>query len=133
MTGSSAILVRVPASLFPEHDECAAFRVAGDSMTGDDINDGDLIILHKARVPGDGDITAVYLPGGWKGRTQAPGWTLTRVIRARDGGGVVLVPSNPAYQPAHVEPGTGAVYFGVVIGVIPADGSPARRIDATAP
>ena len=67
-----------------------AFRVDGDSMIGDDIYDGDCVLLRNVEVR-DGQIGAVMVNGET---------TLKRIYR--DAGVLRLVPSNPAYETIHI-------------------------------
>lgn len=66
-----------------------ALTVAGDSMTGDGIMDGDTIIIRKADMARDGEIVVALVD-----EQEA---TLKRL--RRHGGEVELVASNPAYPP----------------------------------
>ncbi len=93
-------LVRHPASTFYA-------RVNGDSMTGDGIDDGDLLVIDKAVEPYDGCIAVCFLDGEF---------TLKRV--RIDAHGVTLVPANPKYRPIPVAPDNRFIVWGVVRYVI---------------
>ncbi|MFK7844500.1 MAG: LexA family protein [Rhodothermales bacterium] len=67
-----------------------AFQVDGDSMIGDDIYDGDCVLLRNVEVQ-DGQIGAVIVNGET---------TLKRIYR--DSGFLRLVPSNPMYDTIHI-------------------------------
>lgn len=66
-----------------------ALRVSGDSMSGDRIHDGDIVIVRRQNYIDPNDIAVISIDG-----EEA---TLKRV-RFVDGK-AVLVPSNPAYEP----------------------------------
>jgi repressor LexA len=68
-----------------------SLRVAGDSMTGDHIADGDYVLVHCQPDAADGDIVVAVLSGDA---------TVKRL--RRQGGAIVLEPSNPAYPPIAV-------------------------------
>jgi hypothetical protein len=76
-------------------------RVVGNSMTGDGINDGDLIAIDPDTTPHDGDIAAVIIknytfPGGRVGDH--------RMVKRLSDGGTVLTSSNPAQPPIVLQP-----------------------------
>ncbi len=93
-------LVRNPASTF-------FVRVAGDSMTGDGIGNGDLLIVDKSIDPHDGCIAICCLDGEF---------TVKRLKLESDG--VWLLPSNPAYKPIHAGRNNDFRIWGVVRHVI---------------
>lgn len=75
-----------------------ALRVAGDSMTGAGILDGDFVVVRRQDAADDGDIVAVLLPG--------PAEDEATVKRLRhEGKRVVLVPENPALDPFEMADG----------------------------
>lgn len=82
-------------------------RVTGDSMTGDRIEPGDILIVDCSREPVDGKIMVVWYNGEH---------TVKRIHYADDV--VVLMPSNPKYEPIDVYPGDDFRIFGVVTFVI---------------
>jgi hypothetical protein len=118
----------VPAALFPEAEICT-YEVVGDSMTGDGINPGDLVVVDQTQVPRDGEIAVVHITN-WRnpGTGQlVSGW----VVKRLRGGGSVLESSNPAYPPMVLGAGHSPIIQGVVIGVVTlgSDGRPhGRRI-----
>jgi repressor LexA len=69
-----------------------ALRVAGDSMIGAGILDGDLVVVRQQERADDGDIVAALLPG--PGEDEA---TVKRL--GHDGPRVMLIPENPALSP----------------------------------
>lgn len=93
-------LVHNPASTF-------FVRVAGDSMAGDGIGDGDLLIVDRAVDPYDGCIAVCYVDGEF---------TVKRVRLEK--GCAWLMPSNPKYRPLRVDAGNEFLIWGVVRHVI---------------
>jgi DNA polymerase V len=83
--------------------------VVGDSMNGDGIRDGDLIIVDRGQVPVDGDMAVVLLT--WKGKRG-------RVLKRLQEGGTVLESSNPHWPPMHLTPEADPQILGRVIGVL---------------
>ncbi len=72
-----------------KHSRMFALKVRGDSMTGAQINDGDLVILEQ-RPPKDGDIVAALVDGET---------TLKRYVTTR--GRPFLKAENPKYPDIH--------------------------------
>lgn len=73
-------------------------RVEGDSMTGDGILSGDLVLLRPDLHPHPGEIAAVQIAeedGPWQ-------TTLKHVFERQDDGKVELRASNPTYDPIFV-------------------------------
>jgi SOS-response transcriptional repressor LexA len=101
--------IDLPHSVFPEPD-LFAFGVVGDSMTGDDIRDGDFIVVAPGPAA-DGDIAVVEYatPNGRRGR-------VVKHVR-HDGDALVLESSNPACPPKIITPEVVPVIEGVVVGV----------------
>ncbi len=83
-------------------------RVAGDSMTGVGIADGDLVVVREQPVAEDGEIVAAALTSA--GEAEATVKTLRRVHRH-----VWLMPQNPAFAPM---PADDAKIFGKVVAVL---------------
>jgi repressor LexA len=74
-----------------------ALRVAGDSMVGAGILDGDIVLVRSQERAEDGDVVAVLLPG--------PAEDEATVKRFRlDGGRPILVPENEALAPFEMHP-----------------------------
>jgi repressor LexA len=71
--------------------EAFALLVKGDSMTGEQIRDGDLAIISRQPDAEDGEIVAVLVEGL---ESEA-----TLKILRRSNRGIELHPANPAYQP----------------------------------
>lgn len=82
-------------------------RVTGDSMTGDRIEPGDVLIVDCSREAVDGKICVVWYNGAH---------TVKRIHHSPPM--VVLMPSNPKYEPIYVHPGDDFRVFGVVTFVI---------------
>ncbi|MDR0719199.1 MAG: LexA family transcriptional regulator [Treponema sp.] len=87
-------LLTVPRKLIAPHDPAtlAAVYVSGDSMTGENINDGDVVIFKKTG-PGGSGIYVVSL-----GDTLL----VKRIELSGQKGHVVLLSANPAYPPRTV-------------------------------
>ena len=75
-----------------------ALTVAGDSMIGAGIFDGDLVVIRQQDAAEDGDIVAALLPG--PAEEEA---TVKRL--GHDGGRVMLIPENPALSPFEMTDG----------------------------
>ncbi len=69
-----------------------ALRVAGDSMIGAGILDGDMVVVHSQDQARDGEIVAALLPGPAEDEA-----TVKRL--GHDGARAMLLPENPAFQP----------------------------------
>ena len=82
---------------FATGGEHFALRVAGDSMLGAGILDGDAVVVRSQNDADDGDIVAALLPGPAEDEA-----TVKRLRRAR--GKVMLVPENPTLQPFEMDP-----------------------------
>lgn len=79
-------------------------RVRGESMIGDGILPGDLVVVRQQEDAESGDVVVAGIPGG-----EA---TVKRLKRRR--GKVVLVPSNPAFDDLEFLPGEVTIYGKVV-------------------
>jgi len=82
-------------------------RVASDSMIGDRIEKGDILVVDCSRESVDGKIVIVWLNGDH---------CVKRIHYAQEM--VVLLSSNPDYEPIYVHPGDDFRVFGVVTYVI---------------
>jgi DNA polymerase V len=82
-------------------------RVASDSMIGDRIDRGDVLVVDSSREVVDGKIVVVWLNGD-------------HVVKRLHYSGdmIVLMSSNPKYDPIYVHPGEEFKVFGVVTYVI---------------
>ena len=83
--------IMVPAE-FARGDGHFALRVAGESMIGAGILDGDVVVVRSQRSASDGDIVAALLPGPAEDEA-----TVKRL--GHDGARVMLIPDNPALEP----------------------------------
>lgn len=92
--------VQNPASTF-------FVRVSGESMEGDGIGDGDLLIVDKSLPPHDGCIAVCYVDGEF---------TVKRVKLER--GCAWLMPSNPKYRPIRVDADNEFFVWGIVRHVV---------------
>lgn len=73
-------------------DECFFLQVVGDCMTGDNIVEGSLVLIHKQADVPNGQIAAVR---------QGDEIVLRRIKRL--GSELLLIPSNPTYEPMLAE------------------------------
>jgi repressor LexA len=83
--------ITVPTE-FVRGDGHFALRVAGESMIGAGILDGDVVVVRSQRAASDGDIVAALLPGPAEDEA-----TVKRL--GHDGARVMLIPENPALEP----------------------------------
>lgn len=98
-------LVRHPSATFYA-------RVTGDSMSGEGIEDGDLIVIDKSLTPEDGDLAVCCVNGEF---------TLKRLRLTASGTRIRLMPSNPRYRPIDINPGDTFTVWGVVTHTIKAN------------
>ncbi len=89
--------VAVPDGFADDRDHFA-LTVAGDSMIGAGIFDGDMVVVRQQDAADDGDIVAALLPG--PGEEEA---TVKRL--GHDGPRVMLIPENPALSPFEMTDG----------------------------
>lgn len=89
-------LIRHPAATFYG-------RVEGDSMTGEGIESGDIIVIDRSIEPDDGDLAVCCIDGDF---------TLKRIRLERDR--VWLIPSNESFDPILVTPDNRFEVWGVV-------------------
>lgn len=73
--------------LIPRPETSFLLRVSGDSMVGEGIMEGDLVIVEKGREPKNGDIVVAEVDGEW-----------TLKYFRREGERVVLEAANPRYR-----------------------------------
>lgn len=90
--------VMVPAGFARGSGRHFALKVAGDSMIGAGILDGDVVVVHSQDTARDGDIVAALLPGPAEDEA-----TIKRL--GSDGPRVMLVPENPAMKPFEMSDG----------------------------
>lgn len=98
----------VPRELLRGATDAFLLRVRGDSMIGDGILPRDLVIIRPQKTATQNELVAFMVEG------EA---TVKRFHR--DGGGrVMLVASNPAYDPIEVRPDMNSEVIGKVIGLL---------------
>ena len=93
-------LVKHPAATF-------TVKVAGNSMTGAGIHNGDLLIVDRAITPAHNRIVIAVLDGEL---------TVKRLVR--QGPKLFLAAENPEYRPIEVSPESNFEIWGVVTNVI---------------
>ena len=101
--------IPVPAGTLRVVEGCFALKVAGDSMVGAGILDGDFVIVRPQPDAESGAVVVARLESGATGEAEV---TVKRLRRS--GNSVELVPENPAYQPID---GADARIEGIVIGL----------------
>jgi repressor LexA len=113
--GGAARALVLDEALFAERGDFI-LEVRGDSMVGEHILPGDLIVVRKEESSPTGSLVAVLVDG------EA---TVKRLVRG--GGHIVLEPANPAYAPIVLsgDRASGSSIIGRVVGVIRS--YPARR------
>lgn len=99
------------------HPACTFFgRVSGDSMSGEGIADGDLLVIDKSLEPEEGDLAVCCVDGDF---------TLKRLHFCNDGT-LALMPSNPAYSPIIITPDNDFTVWGIVTYTIKPNRRPRR-------
>ncbi len=96
--------ITVPQELLGR-GENFCLRVKGDSMTGDGILDGDIVIINKRTVAENNEMVAVLIENDA---------TLKRFYKTEDG--IELRPSNPLMEPIRIKSGDVNI-LGVVVGL----------------
>ena len=94
------LLVKRPAATF-------FVRVTGDSMIGEGIHDGDLLVVDRSLTPANGDVIIAAVDGEFTVKTFR-----------KDAAGVHLIPANPNYPTIDLKPGQRLDYFGKVMAFI---------------
>jgi repressor LexA len=90
--------VTVPLELAPDDRRHLALTVAGDSMIGAGIFDGDVVVVRTQDHAEDGDIVAALLAGPAEDEA-----TVKRL--GHDGDRVMLIPDNPKLKPFELTDG----------------------------
>ena len=101
------LLVKRPAATF-------FVRVQGDSMIGEGIHDGDILVVDRSLRPASGDVIIACVDGDFTVKTL-------RIGKGDDGKGkreVWLEPANPKFPAIKLEPGQELDYFGKVTACI---------------
>jgi len=84
--------ISISTDMLPSRtDDIFALRVDGNSMIGDMINNGDIVIMEKAEDAADGTMVAAWVEG--------EGTTLKRIYREPKMKKIRLQPSNPTMDP----------------------------------
>ena len=91
-------LVRHPSTTFYA-------RCVGDSMRDSGIDDGDLLIIDKSLEPQEGDVAVAFVDGDF---------TLKRIHVDQEHNCLMLMPSNPNYQPIKITEDNHFIIWGVV-------------------
>ncbi|WP_418983450.1 LexA family protein [Alistipes sp.] len=90
--------------LVVKHPEATFFaRVEGDSMQGEGISEGDILVVDKAVEPYDGCLAVAFIDGEF---------TLKRVRMEPDR--ILLMAANPKYKPIEVTAESRFMVWGVV-------------------
>ena len=98
----------VPADFASEQDHFA-LRVAGDSMVGAGILDGDMVVVRRQDTADDGDVVAAIMPGPAEDEA-----TVKRL--GHQSGRAVLIPENPSMEPFDLP--EGGTILGRVVAVL---------------
>jgi len=106
LTGHAETLEVPPFMVGTKHSY--VLQVKGDSMIEEGIFEGDYVVIQEKEVPSNGDMVVALINDG-----EA---TLKRYYKEK--GHIRLQPSNAAYEPIMVEPGTPIKIQGICIGVI---------------
>ena len=101
------LLVKRPAATF-------FVKVQGDSMTGEGIHDGDLLVVDRSLRPASGDVIIACVDGDFTVKTLRLG----NGERGKGHGEVRLVAANPNYPDIVLKPGQELDYFGKVTACI---------------
>jgi SOS regulatory protein LexA len=100
--------IAVASTLLKRGARHYALRVKGRSMEGENIHDGDLVLIKKQETADNGDRVVALLE-----RREA---TLKTFFREKDR--IVLKPANPAFAPIVVPRGGDLKIQGVVVGIV---------------
>ena len=101
------LLVKRPAATF-------FVRVEGDSMIGEGIHDGDLLVVDRSLRPASGDVIIACVDGDFTVKTLRLG----NGERGMGNGEVRLVAANPNYPDIVLKSGQEMDYFGKVTACI---------------
>jgi repressor LexA len=103
-------VVPLPKMLVGSAEGLIMLKVAGDSMIGAAIADGDWLVVHRQPGAESGDIVAAML----ESEDSADGEATVKTLKKADGH-VWLIPHNPAYSPIMAD---GATIIGKVVAVL---------------
>jgi DNA polymerase V len=103
--------VRISLDKAVVKNEAATFyaRVAGQSMVGAGLDDGDLLVIDRSLEPTDGKIAVCFIDGEF---------TVKRLKVEKDG--VWLMPENKNYAPIQVSEESELIIWGIVTHVLKA-------------
>ena len=90
-------------------------RVKGDSMIGEGIREGDLLVVDRSYSPKDGDIIIAAVDGDFTVKRLR---MKLETVNGRPVRRVSLEPANPAYPTIRFQSGQELDYFGKVTAVI---------------
>ncbi|MDA9305252.1 translesion error-prone DNA polymerase V autoproteolytic subunit [Flavobacteriaceae bacterium] len=82
-------------------------RVAGESMQGAGLDDGDLLVIDRSLEPVDNKIAICFIDGEF---------TVKRLKVTQDE--ILLIPENPKYQPIKITEENELIIWGVVTYVV---------------
>ena len=108
------LLVKRPAATF-------FVKVQGESMVGDGIRDGDLLVVDRSLRPASGDVIIACVDGDFTVKTLRLGKREEGRGKREEGRGkreVWLEPANPKYPVIKLKPGQELDYFGKVTACI---------------
>ncbi|HXV85428.1 MAG TPA: transcriptional repressor LexA [Gemmatimonadales bacterium] len=100
--------IAVPEDLIPRRGSSYVLKVRGDSMIGEHIQDGDMVVVHSRNKASEGEMVIALVQG-----TSA---TVKRMYREQ-GGWIRLVSANDAVPPLRVHEND-LLIPGVVVGVM---------------
>lgn len=116
-------VVPLPRMLVGNGDGLIMLKVAGDSMIGAAIADGDWVVVHRQPDAESGDIVAAMLESDG----SSDGEATVKTLKKADGH-TWLIPHNPAYSPIMAD---SAVIIGKVVSVLRRLLARARAYDIT--
>lgn len=108
------LLVKRPAATF-------FVRVQGDSMIGEGIHDGDLLVVDRSLRPASGDVIIACVDGDFTVKTLRLGKREEGKGKGEEGSEkweVWLEPANPKFPVIKLKPGQELDYFGKVTACI---------------
>ena len=105
------LLVKRPAATF-------FVKVQGESMIGEGIHDGDLLVVDRSLRPASGDVIIACVDGDVPVKTLRVGKKGNGEWGMGNGGEVRLVAANPDYPDIVLKPGQELDYFGKVTACI---------------
>lgn len=108
--------ILIPEEIGARYPNVYAVQVSGDSMTGDDIHDGDYVLVDPAAQAHDGDIAVVWVTN-WR-HTVTGELVEGRMLKRLACNGTVLESSNPAVKPMTLRSEHRAVIQGVAVAVV---------------